>query len=468
MRSAKHRGSRRTFSTLLIFTAAVIAASGLVAVVDSEVVPTSAGTDVMVMAAGDIACPTTAAAYNGGEGTATQCRQKHTSDLVLGADAVLALGDEQYASGSLTQYKAVYDPTWGRMKSVTYPTPGDHEYQSGSAQGYFSYFGVPAYYSFDLGSWHIISLNSEMDHSAGSAQEQWLSGDLAATAQPCTAAFWGSPTFSSGVHGNNTSFRPFWDDLYAARADLVLAGDDHDYERFAKQAPDGTAAGDGIRQFVVGTGGRDLSGFRTIQPNSQARAKVFGVLQLRLGAGDYSWNYLTESGGTFSDSGTAACNPKGSTSLPTETQTPTATTGPTETATTTATPTTAPQTCLGTNATIVGTSAGETITGTSGRDVIAALGGNDTVDGGGGDDLICGAGGADQITGGDGNDRLNGGASSDTLTDLSGADVLDGSTGNDTLNAADSGIGDTVNGGSDADTCSADTGDKVSACETVR
>jgi hypothetical protein len=263
--------------------------------------------DPVIVAAGDIACPDNHPAYMGGEGTATQCRQKHTSNMILGADHVLVLGDGQYSVGSLLQYQAVYHPTWGRMKSVTHPTPGDHDYQSGSPAGYFSYWGVPEYYSFDIGSWHWVSLNSQIDHSAASAQVQWLQQDLAATTQPCIGAFWGLPAFSSG-EGNDPSFRPFWDVLYSRHADVVLAGDSHQYERFAKMAPDGTAAGDGIREFVVGTGGRNLENFTTIQPNSEVRAKVFGVLQMTLGSGGYTWQFRTESGGTFSDSGSAACN----------------------------------------------------------------------------------------------------------------------------------------------------------------
>jgi hypothetical protein len=135
-----------------------------------------------------------------------------------------------------------------------------------------------------------------------------LQQDLAATDKPCIGAFWGAPMFSSSSRGNNFAYRPFWDALYAAKADVVMAGDSHHYERFAKQAPDGTAASDGIRQFDVGTGGRSLYSFATVQPNSEARGMVFGVLELRLGATDYGWQFHTESGGTFSDSGTTACN----------------------------------------------------------------------------------------------------------------------------------------------------------------
>jgi hypothetical protein len=227
--------------------------------------------------------------------------------MILGADHVFVLGDNQYWRATLNQYQTVYDSTWGRKKSVTFPTPGDHEYQTPGATGYYGYFGVEPYYSVDIGAWHWVSLNSEIDHGATSAQVQWLRQDLAATRQPCIGAFWSVPAFSSGK-GDNPSYRTFWDALYGVRADLVLAGDSHQYERFTKMTPDGTPAGDGIRQFVVGTGGKSLDGFSTIKATSEAHAAVFGVLQLRLGAGDYGWNFLTESGGPFSDSGTAACN----------------------------------------------------------------------------------------------------------------------------------------------------------------
>ncbi len=267
----------------------------------------AAAADPVVFAAGDIACSSNDPNYNGGVGTATNCRQRHTSHMILGADHVFVLGDKQYWRATLNQYQTVYESTWGRKKSVTFPAPGDHEYQTPGATGYYGYFGVAPYYSVDIGAWHWVSLNSEIDHAASSAQVQWLQQDLAATGQPCIGAFWSVPSFSSGK-GDNPSYRAFWDALYGVRADLVLAGDSHQYERFTKMAPDGTPASDGIRQFVVGTGGKSLHGFGTIKPTSEAHAAVFGVLQLRLGSGDYGWNFLTESGGPFADSGSAACN----------------------------------------------------------------------------------------------------------------------------------------------------------------
>jgi len=265
--------------------------------------------DPVVVAAGDIACPDTHPAFNGGEGTATQCRHRHTSELITGADRVFVLGNAQYPTGSRSQYRAVYEPTWGRQKAITEPTPGEHDYSRGDASGYLEYFGVAEYHSFDLGSWHWVSLNSEIPHGADSPQLQWLQEDLARTSQPCIGAFWSDSAFSSGADGNDPDLRPLWDALYAVGADVVLSAESRHYERFAKQAPDGTAADDGVRQFVVGTGGFGLTEIGPPQPNSEVRASVFGVLQLRLGAADYSWQFLTEPGGTFSDTGSTACNP---------------------------------------------------------------------------------------------------------------------------------------------------------------
>jgi hypothetical protein len=264
----------------------------------------------VVVAAGEIACPTTHPAYNSGEGTATECRHKHTANLIADADAVLVLGNAQYPTGSMRQYQVAYESAWGQQRNVTHPTPGEHDYASGSGKDYLQYFGVPEYYSFDIGSWHWVSLNSEIPHSQDSEQFQWLQQDLAGTSQPCIGAYWSSPAFSSSPEGaDDAEFRPFWEALYAARADLVLGAEARHYERFAKLRPDGTLASDGIRQFVVGTGGWNLQDFTTVEPHSESRGKVFGVLQLRLNADDYGWEFLTESGGPFSDAGTAACNP---------------------------------------------------------------------------------------------------------------------------------------------------------------
>jgi hypothetical protein len=264
---------------------------------------------VLVSVAGDIACGTSIAAYNNGDGTATQCRQKYTGNLLAGSNAVWTLGDHVYPTATTKQFSNAYDLTgWGQMKGVTYPTPGDHDYGTISGKGYFSYFSRPAYYSFEMGGWHVISLDSETDHTAGSPQEQWLQSDLASAGANCIAAYWGEPRWTSGSKApGDASFDPFWQDLYAAHADLALSGDTHSYERFAKMRPDESAAADGIREFVVGTGGRSLVGFPHIQPNSEKRVKAFGVLQLTLQDGSYSWQFVDETS-TVRDSGSATCN----------------------------------------------------------------------------------------------------------------------------------------------------------------
>ena len=221
--------------------------------------------DPVIAAAGDIACPTDTA-------TATTCRQQYTSDILVsgGFDAVLPLGDNQYLSGALPDYQAYYDPTWGRVRNITHPTPGNNDYSTAGASGYFGYFGAAAgdpqkgYYSYDLGSWHIISLNSNCSDvggcDAGSPQEQWLRADLALRSTACTLAYWHHPRFSSGTaHGSDARTQALWQALYDFHADVVLNGHEHNYERFAPQAPTGAAdPANGIREFVVGTGGSDL------------------------------------------------------------------------------------------------------------------------------------------------------------------------------------------------------------------
>jgi Calcineurin-like phosphoesterase len=269
------------------------------------------GGDPTIAAAGDIACDSSTPG-------ATTCHQAATADLLAAGDftAILPLGDDQYPSGALADFNAYYDPTWGRVKAKTYPTPGNHEYQTSGAAGYFSYFGDRAgptgrgYYSFNVGSWHLISLNSEISAAAGSAQETWLKADLAANPQRCTLAYWHKPLFSSGPHGNNASVKPLWDVLYAADAEVVLVGHDHDYERFAPQTPSGSAdATRGIREFVVGTGGKEHYSISSTKPNSQVHnTDTFGVLRLTLHPDSYDWKFLPEAGKTFTDSGTGSCH----------------------------------------------------------------------------------------------------------------------------------------------------------------
>jgi hypothetical protein len=239
-----------------------------------------------------------------------------TAQLLDGiAGTVFLLGDNAYEDGSDADYANCYAPTWGRHKARTRPVPGNHEYHTAGASGYFNYFGAAAagpggYYSYDVGEWHVVVLNSNIARDAGSAQIAWLRQDLAASTRQCTLAYWHHPRFSSGAHGNDASMQPFWDELYAAGAELVLVGHDHDYERFAPQTPTGAADPvSGIRQFVVGTGGRSLRGLGTVRPNSEVfRSDTHGVLKLTLGAGSYAWEFVPIAGKTFTDGGTGGCH----------------------------------------------------------------------------------------------------------------------------------------------------------------
>jgi acid phosphatase type 7 len=235
---------------------------------------------------------------------------------------VFAAGDLAYPDGSDEQFAKCYGPTWGRFKDRTRPAPGNHEYRTDGASGYSRYFGEAAgdpkrgYYSYDLGDWHIIALNSECAAvggcGAGSQQEQWLRKDLAAHRGKCTLAYWHKPLFSSGAaHGNTPEVKPLWDALYSASADLVIGGHDHDYERFSPQDPSGKLDPQrGIREFVVGTGGKNSHrSFARPQPNSEVRqADTFGVLKLTLYRTGYDWEFVPEAGKTFSDSGSGTCH----------------------------------------------------------------------------------------------------------------------------------------------------------------
>jgi hypothetical protein len=235
---------------------------------------------------------------------------------------VFAAGDLAYPDGSDEQFAKCYTPTWGRFKERTRPTPGNHEYHSNGASGYARYFGAAAgnpklgYYSYDLGAWHIIALNSECAQvggcGAGSPEGKWLQQDLAQHPAKCTLAYLHKPLYSSGAsHGNDVGMKPFWQMLYAAGADVVLAGHDHDYERFAPQDPDGHADPNrGIREFVVGTGGKNSHrNFARPQLNSEIRqADTFGVLKLTLHPSTYDWEFVPEAGKTFHDSGTGSCH----------------------------------------------------------------------------------------------------------------------------------------------------------------
>ncbi len=232
---------------------------------------------------------------------------------------VFTLGDNAYPSGTRVDFQNCYEPSWGRHKSRTRPAPGNHDYGTPGAAPYYDYFGANAgpsglgYYSFDLGAWHIISLNSNIPDS-GAAQLAWLRGDLAATSARCTLAYWHHPLFSSGpnaVNAGEASIRAYakqlYQLLYDANADVVMAGHEHLYERFAPQNPEGALdTSRGIRQFVIGTGGVPLYDFQSVRPNSEARLKVNGVMKLTLSSDRYQWEFLPVGGA--GDSGTQACH----------------------------------------------------------------------------------------------------------------------------------------------------------------
>ena len=229
--------------------------------------------------------------------------------------AVFTAGDNAYPNGSAQNFAQCYDPAWGRHKSRTYAVPGNHDYEQPSAAAYFAYFGDRAgpsglgYYSFTLGAWHVITLNSEIATSAGSSQVAWLKSDLAENRPACTAVIWHKPLFSSGPNGDNLFMREIWRVLYDANVDVIINGHDHDYERFAPQDPDGRRdSARGIREFVVGTGGAQLYDFATPHANTEIWFSVWGVLQLTLRANDYDWRFVPIAGQSSSDFGTDRCH----------------------------------------------------------------------------------------------------------------------------------------------------------------
>jgi PKD repeat protein len=296
---------------------------------------------VTVLAAGDIAC------LPGSAVTAKNCHQQTTSDLLvnMNPDAVLALGDLQYDNATAADFAGSYDPSWGRVYSKTYPAIGNHEYNTPGATGYVGYWasrfatlgaqgGDPTkgYYSYNLGSWHIVVLNSNCSSVAGgkcakgSAQETWLKADLAANPTACTLAYWHHPTFYDG--SKNANMVAIWDDLYAAGAELILAGHQHRYERRAPMTSAGVVDPNGVREIIVGTGGESKGAAISIGGTVEASGSTFGALQLVLGPTSYTWQFMPEVGQTYTDSGTMACHNAGSVPVaPTASFTATPTTG---------------------------------------------------------------------------------------------------------------------------------------------
>lgn len=234
--------------------------------------------------------------------------------------SILILGDLAYRSGTAEEFRDCYDPTWGRHKARSYPAPGNHEYRTHSAKPYFDYWGPRAgepgrgYYSFDLGAWHIISLNSNIKTKAGSKQYRWLQRDLAATEARCILAFWHHPVFSTGHGGDDMTMAPLYRLLHQAGASIVLGGHDHNYERLAPLDAEGMLDWqNGIRNFVVGTGGapggRNDRGWRRWH-SEVIKSEVLGVLELTLYEDRYSWTFVPVEGQSFTDSGSESCVPR--------------------------------------------------------------------------------------------------------------------------------------------------------------
>jgi hypothetical protein len=307
---------------LFVFGAVVLNACGGSTQESPTPVPTPAPTPSFpaIMAAGDISCDSATPQL--------PCKSRETSDLILSERAlrpglvVLPLGDLQYESGTLAEFLKNYGATWGRLNALAHPAPGNHEYETRNATGYFDYFagvgvGVGArtegWYSYDVADWHFIALNSNCASiggcNTGSAQYRWLQSDLLAHKQKCTVAYMHHPFQASGPNGNTPELLPFMRLLYENNADIVLSGHEHSYERFIPITPDLVPdAVKGLRLFVVGTGGRDLTAFvRPPVAHSAARTnEYFGALRIVMKSGAYEWAFLNIAG-TVIDSGDGVC-----------------------------------------------------------------------------------------------------------------------------------------------------------------
>lgn len=267
---------------------------------------------VVVAGAGDL-CPTAGDA----------CMRTSDTMLSIAPNVAFLLGDNAYDYGTLAEYNAQYDPAWGRFKAITKPVPGNHEYGTANAAGYFDYFnGVgmqtgiagergKGYYSWNIGEWHFVALNSNFSPGgiADTAQLDWLRTDLATNTQPCTAAYFHHPMINVGRHAGVAAMKAYWDALYAVRADLILVGHDHNYQRYGKMTPSQSPALDGIRQIVVGTGGRAFYPISRSHPSLEvANADSFGVLKLTLTANSYAGEFIPAAGSSFTDRFSARCN----------------------------------------------------------------------------------------------------------------------------------------------------------------
>lgn len=326
------------FSTVLEFTlkyrlpfvglSLTIAVVASLASLASETSVASATEDPVIAAAGDIACAP------GVLRTKAKCHQGNTADLLQAGNfaAILPLGDEQYDCGDLSAFRSVYGPTWGQFNAVAYPIVGDNEYEGDTcvtegASGYFTYFGERAtplqpecttacrgYYSYDIGAWHIVALNSECTQpgvggcGASNPMGTWLKNDLAAHPATCTLAYIHRPYWATA--GVSSKYKPLIQLLHNAGVELLLSGHNHLYARFAPQNPDSAPDPNGIRQFVVGTGGASLSSVPTNLPNIEKQsATTFGILSLTLHPNSYDFDFVPDpTSGGFTDSGTESCH----------------------------------------------------------------------------------------------------------------------------------------------------------------
>ena len=274
-----------------------------VAAIETELrIPPAQVPDAVFVGAGDIVC-------------CDKAESAATARLLDGVPGtVFTAGDSVYPQATADLLAGCYEPTWGRHKWRTYPAPGNHEWEAAAGAPYFSHFGSAAgpaglgYYSVTVGSWHVVSLNSNVAANAGTPQYEWLKADLAQSPALCTLAIWHHPLFSSGLNGNSGRMRDAWRLLMQAGAEIVLSGHDHSYERFAPQDADARSAPLGMRQFVIGTGGNSLHDRLSHQPNSEVwENHTWGVLKLTLKSGSYDWEFVPIAGQTFRDAGSASC-----------------------------------------------------------------------------------------------------------------------------------------------------------------
>jgi hypothetical protein len=287
--------------------------------------------DPVVAGAGDIACDPSTPSFNDGYGSPGTCHERYTSDAMLkmDLDSVLMLGDAQYEDGTPDKWRLSYDPTWGRLKPLTHPVIGNHEYWEPTASAYFDYFNGagqangPAgprgqgWYSFDIGTWHVVVLNSNCDQvscAPGGPQEQWLRADLAAHPNVCTLAAMHHPLFSSGTSDEGEGATPavvsLWQALYDGNADVVLSGHEHAYERFAPLNPQGQIdPARGMRMLLTGTGGKNLQSPGGVRLGSETRqGESFGVVKLTLHPTSYDWQFVPDEPGGYTDAGTTSCH----------------------------------------------------------------------------------------------------------------------------------------------------------------